>query len=122
MLRFKEPVGRVLEGWRNEADLRIEKVSVPIGVIAVIYESRPNVTADVGALCFKSGNVAILKGGKEAQHSNAIIAQILQDVLEEEGLPRELISLLPDGQEKGWPNSSGKIATWIWWCPEAARR
>ena len=98
---LKEPVGRVLEGWRNEADLRIEKVSVPIGVVAVIYESRPNVTADVGALCFKSGNVAILKGGKEAQHSNAVIARILQDVLEEEGLPRELISLLPDGSREG---------------------
>jgi len=98
---LKEPVGRVLEGWRNEADLRIEKVSVPIGVVAVIYESRPNVTADVGALCFKSGNVAILKGGKEAQHSNGIIAKILQDVLEEAGLPRELISLLPDGSREG---------------------
>ncbi|HHB95203.1 MAG TPA: gamma-glutamyl-phosphate reductase, partial [Campylobacterales bacterium] len=58
---LKEPVGRVLEGWINDDNLRIEKVSVPIGVIGVIYESRPNVTSDVGALCFKSGNVAILK-------------------------------------------------------------
>ena len=53
--QLKEPVGRVLEGWINEDNLRIEKVSVPIGVVAVIYESRPNVTSDVGALCFKSG-------------------------------------------------------------------
>jgi len=52
---LKEPVGRVLEGWKNGDDLRIEKVSVPIGVVAVIFESRPNVTSDVGALCFKSG-------------------------------------------------------------------
>ncbi|WP_457607569.1 glutamate-5-semialdehyde dehydrogenase [Nitratifractor sp.] len=98
---LREPVGRVLEGWRNDADLRIEKVSVPIGVIGVIYESRPNVTADVGALCFKSGNVAILKGGKEAAHSNAAIAEILQEVLDRNGLPKAIISLLPDGSREG---------------------
>ncbi len=98
---LKEPVGRVLEGWINEDNLRIEKVSVPIGVVAVIYESRPNVTSDVGALCFKSGNVAILKGGKEAEYSNKIIATILQEVLEENSLPREIISLLPDSSREG---------------------
>ncbi len=98
---LKEPVGRVLEGWRNEANLRIEKVSVPIGVVGVIYESRPNVTADVGALCFKSGNVAILKGGKEAENSNQIIAKILQEVLERNNLPKEIISLLPDSSREG---------------------
>lgn len=98
---LREPVGRVLDGWRNDADLRIEKVSVPIGVVGVIYESRPNVTADVGALCFKSGNVAILKGGKEAEHSNRAIANVLEDVLESEGLPREIISLLPDSSREG---------------------
>jgi glutamate-5-semialdehyde dehydrogenase len=98
---LREPVGRVLEGWRNDADLRIEKVSVPIGVVAVIYESRPNVTADVGALCFKSGNVAILKGGKEAEQSNRAIARILQEVLESFSLPREIISLLPDSSREG---------------------
>jgi glutamate-5-semialdehyde dehydrogenase len=98
---LREPVGRVLEGWRNDANLRIEKVSVPIGVVGVIYESRPNVTADVGALCFKSGNVAILKGGKEAEHSNRAIAEVLQGVLEAEGLPKEIISLLPDSSREG---------------------
>ena len=98
---LKEPVGRVLEGWWTDDDIRIEKVSVPIGVVGVIYESRPNVTADVGALCFKSGNVAILKGGKEAQHSNSAIAAILQEVLVEHGLPKEVISLLPDSSREG---------------------
>jgi len=98
---LREPVGRVLDGWRNDADLRIEKVSVPIGVVGVIYESRPNVTADVGALCFKSGNVAILKGGKEAEHSNRAIARVLQETLERFGLPREIISLLPDSSREG---------------------
>lgn len=98
---LKEPVGRVLEGWVNEDNLRIEKVSVPIGVIAVIYESRPNVTSDVGALCFKSGNVAILKGGKEAEYSNKIIATVLGEVLEANDLPKEIISLLPDSSREG---------------------
>ena len=98
---LKEPVGRVLDGWVNDDNLRIEKVSVPIGVIGVIYESRPNVTSDVGALCFKSGNVAILKGGKEAENSNQAIAKVLQSVLEKNGLPKEIISLLPDSSREG---------------------
>ncbi|MDD3775605.1 MAG: glutamate-5-semialdehyde dehydrogenase, partial [Sulfurovaceae bacterium] len=98
---LKEPVGRVLEGWVNDDNLRIEKVTVPIGVVAVIYESRPNVTSDVGALCFKSGNVAILKGGKEAEYSNRIIASILQEVLEKNNLPKAIISLLPDSSREG---------------------
>lgn len=98
---LKEPVGRVLEGWWTDDAIRIEKVSVPIGVIGVIYESRPNVTADVGALCFKSGNVAILKGGKEAENSNRAIAAVLQNVLEKHNLPQEAISLLPDSSREG---------------------
>jgi len=98
---LKEPVGRVLDGWYADAGFKIEKVSVPIGVIGVIYESRPNVTADVGALCFKSGNVAILKGGKEAEHSNRAIAKVLQSVLESNNLPKEAIALLPDSSREG---------------------
>ncbi len=98
---LKEPVGRVLDGWYADAGFKIEKVSVPIGVIGVIYESRPNVTADVGALCFKSGNVAILKGGKEAEHSNGAIASVLQGVLEAHDLPKGAIALLPDSSREG---------------------
>jgi len=99
---LKEPVGRVLDGWYADAGFKIEKVSsVPIGVIGVIYESRPNVTADVGALCFKSGNVAILKGGKEAENSNKAIAQVLQDVLKAHDLPQTAIALLPDSSREG---------------------
>ena len=101
---LREPVGRVLDGWYTDAGFRVEKVSVPIGVIGVIYESRPNVTADVGALCFKSGNVAILKGGKEAEHSNRVIAEVLQSVLRAEGLPAEAIALLPDSSREGVAN------------------
>ncbi len=99
--QLKEPVGRVLEGWVVDNGLRIEKVSVPIGVIGIIYESRPNVTSDAAGLCFKSGNVAILKGGKEAEHSNRIIAILLQEVLERHNLPKEIIALLPDSSREG---------------------
>jgi glutamate-5-semialdehyde dehydrogenase len=98
---LKEPVGRVLDGWVTEDDLKIEKVSIPIGVIGIIYESRPNVTSDTAALCFKSSNVCVLKGGKEAENSNKAIAKVLQDVLEKNDLPRSLISLIPDSSREG---------------------
>ncbi len=98
---LKEPVGRVLDGWQVESGLSIQKVSIPIGVIGIIYESRPNVTSDTAALCFKSSNVCVLKGGKEAQHSNQVIADILQEVLVKNNLPKEIISLLPDASREG---------------------
>jgi glutamate-5-semialdehyde dehydrogenase len=100
----KDPVGRVLDGWVTENGLNIQKVSIPIGVIGIIYESRPNVTSDTAALCFKSGNVCVLKGGKEAQASNEIIAKVLQGVLEKNNLPKEMISLLPDSSREGVAN------------------
>ena len=98
---LKEPTRRVIDGWVVPNGLRIEKVSIPIGVIGIIYESRPNVTSDTAALCFKSGNVCVLKGGKEAQRSNEAIALILQNVLENFKLPREIISILPDYSREG---------------------
>jgi len=98
---LKEPVGRVLDGWVTEDGLNIQKVSIPIGVIGIIYESRPNVTSDTAALCFKSSNVCVLKGGKEAENSNRAISKLLQDVLEENRLPRALISLIPDSSREG---------------------
>lgn len=101
---LKEPLGKVLEGWVTEDGLKIEKVSIPIGVIGIIYESRPNVTSDTAALCFKSGNVCVLKGGKEAQNSNIVIASLLQEVLKENNLPTEIISLLPDSSREGVAN------------------
>ncbi|HEO98896.1 MAG TPA: glutamate-5-semialdehyde dehydrogenase [Epsilonproteobacteria bacterium] len=98
---LKDPVGRILDGWVTENGLHMQKVSIPIGVIGIIYESRPNVTSDTAALCFKSSNVCVLKGGKEAQHSNESIAKILQDVLEANDLPRALIALIPDASREG---------------------
>jgi glutamate-5-semialdehyde dehydrogenase len=101
---LKEPVGKTHEGWIVNNGLNIQKVSVPIGVIGIIYESRPNVTSDTAALCFKSGNVCILKGGKEALASNVAIAKILQQVLKENDLPIAAISLLPDSSREGVSN------------------
>ena len=98
---LKEPAGKILDGWITEDDLKIEKVSVPIGVIGIIYESRPNVTSDTAALCFKSGNVCVLKGGKEAQFSNEVIAKVLRKVLVKNNLQEEIISLLPDATREG---------------------
>lgn len=98
---LKDPVGRVLDGWITEDGLNIQKVSIPIGVIGIIYESRPNVTSDTAALCFKSSNVCVLKGGKEAQNSNVAIAKVLQATLKKNNLPEALISLIPDASREG---------------------
>lgn len=92
---FPDPLNRILDGFSNYCDLKIQKVSVPLGVIAIIYESRPNVTSDTAGLCFKSGNVCILKGGKEAQHSNEAIIQAFYKSLKSHNLPKEAITLLP---------------------------
>jgi glutamate-5-semialdehyde dehydrogenase len=99
--KLKDPVGRVIDGWVLDNGLRIEKVKIPIGVIGIIYESRPNVTSDAAGLCFMSGNACILKGGKEAMHSNITIIEILQYVLERNHLPKEAISLIPDYSREG---------------------
>ena len=97
----QDPLGKILNGWVTKDGLNIQKVSIPIGVIGIIYESRPNVTSDTAALCFKSGNVCVLKGGKEAENSNRAIAKIIQDVLEKNNLPKEIVSLLPDSSREG---------------------
>ncbi len=78
---FKDPVNNVLEKWQRPNGLKISKVTTPIGVIGVIYESRPNVTSDVASLCFKSGNPVILKGGSEAYYSNKILSNLFRKAL-----------------------------------------
>ena len=78
---FKDPVNNVLEKWQRPNGLKISKVTIPIGVISVIYESRPNVTSDVASLCFKSGNPVILKGGSEAYYSNKILSSLFRKAL-----------------------------------------
>ncbi|MEO3428175.1 glutamate-5-semialdehyde dehydrogenase [Pelagibius sp. CAU 1746] len=90
-----DPVGRVLAEWERPNGLKIARVSVPLGVIGIIYESRPNVTADAGALCLKSGNAAILRGGSESFHSSGAILDCLQAGLKEAGLPEAAIQRIP---------------------------
>jgi glutamate-5-semialdehyde dehydrogenase len=93
--KLKDPVGTVLASWRRPNGMRIERVRVPLGVIGVIYESRPNVTADAGALCLKAGNAVILRGGSDGFRSAAAIHAALADGLAEAGLPKAAITLVP---------------------------
>lgn len=91
-----EPAGRILSATERPNGLRIEKVSTPIGVIAVIFEARPNVTSDAAALCLKSGNTVILRGGKEAINSNKTIAKVMRQAVKEAGMPEDVIQLVED--------------------------
>ncbi len=89
-----DPIGAVLSGWRRPNGLQITKTRVPLGVIGIIFESRPNVTVDAAALCLKSGNAALLRGGSEAIHSNIALARALGGALESVGLPRACVQLI----------------------------
>ncbi len=91
-----EVIGEVISGSTLANGMRLRKVKVPLGVVGMIYESRPNVTIDAAALCIKSGNGVVLRGGKEAIHSNAFLAEIIQDALSMAGLPREVVYFLAD--------------------------
>jgi len=93
--KLKDPVGTVMESWRRPNGMRIERVRVPLGVVGVIYESRPNVTADAGALCLKAGNAVILRGGSESFRSASAIHAALVEGLAEAELPAAAISLVP---------------------------
>ena len=93
--KLKDPVGTIMASWRRPNGMRIERVRVPLGVIGVIYESRPNVTADAGALCLKAGNAVILRGGSESFRSARAIHAALVEGLVEAGLPAAAISLVP---------------------------
>lgn len=91
---LKDPVGTEISDWHRPNGLKIKKVRVPIGVIAIIFESRPNVTADAAALCFKTSNAVILRGGKEAMHSNAAIAKAMRDGGAQKGMPENAVQLV----------------------------
>ncbi|WP_239254784.1 glutamate-5-semialdehyde dehydrogenase [Listeria ilorinensis] len=93
---LKDPVGEVTQMWQNEANLTIGKKRVPLGAIGIIYESRPNVTVDAAALCFKAGNAVLLRGGSEAFHSNQALVEVIQSALSERGLPPAAVQLIED--------------------------
>jgi len=96
IIKFKNPLNRVLDDWRRPSGLRIRKITTPIGIIGIIYESRPNVTADVSALSFKSGNCAILRGGSEAFNSNKILANLFRDSLSKNKIDKNCVQFIED--------------------------
>jgi glutamate-5-semialdehyde dehydrogenase len=101
MTTYPNPVGNLLETWSTEENLTIKRVSVPIGVVSIIYELRPSMTSDGAALCFKTGNVCVLKGADDTENSNHAIIKVLQEVLVRNKLPKEIISFLFDGSKEG---------------------
>ena len=98
--KFRDPIGRVLEKWRRPNKLKIKKVSTSIGVIGVIYESRPNVTADVAALCLKSGNCSILRGGSEAYNSNKLLANLFRGSLAKNNINKNCVQFIEKKERK----------------------
>ena len=94
IIALNDPVGQIIEGFTRPNGLRISKTRVPLGVIGIIFESRPNVTVDAAALCLKAGNAVILKGGKEAINSNKCLGQIMRKAVEEAGLPADIIQVV----------------------------
>ncbi len=91
---LEDPVGETIDCHATEAGLEIERVRVPLGVIASVYESRPNVTIDIGAICLKSGNASVLRGGREALRSNRLLADVLRDALADNDLPADAVQLV----------------------------
>ena len=95
VVQLPDPIGETVKMWRRPNDLLVGKVRIPLGVIGIIYESRPNVTVDAASLCLKSGNAIILRGGKEAIHSNRALAGMMQDVLKRSGVHEAGVQLVP---------------------------
>jgi glutamate-5-semialdehyde dehydrogenase len=91
-----DPIGEVLDGWKRPNGLQIERVRVPLGVVAIIYENRPNVTSDAAGLCLKSGNAALLRGSSSALRSNLAVVAVLRDALAKHGLPEDAVVLVDD--------------------------
>ena len=94
VIALEDPIGEEVRGWLRPNGLRIRQVRVPMGVIGIIFESRPNVTVDAAVLCLKAGNAVILRGGKEAIHSNACLVSVMRGALESTGLPADLVQLV----------------------------
>lgn len=113
IIGLPDPVGRVREEWERPNGLRIQQVSVPLGVIGIIYESRPNVTADAAALCVKSGNAVILRGGSESFHSSHAIYDCLRSGLESAGLPGEAVQMVPTTDRAAVGFLLSSMAEWV---------
>ena len=101
--RLSDPVGEVVRKWKRPNGLEIAKIRVPIGLIGIIYESRPNVTVDSAVLCLKTGNAVLLRGGREARHSNRALALVLGEAARKKKLPAEVVSLVEDESRESIP-------------------
>ena len=113
IIKFKDPLGKVLTKWRRPNNLLIKKVTIPIGVIGVIYESRPNVTSDVSSLCLKSGNVAILRGGSESFHSNKILSNLFRNSLIRNKIDKNCIQFIDKKNRKIVDGLLSKMSNYI---------
>ena len=111
--KFKNPIGQILENWKRKNRLNIKKVSTPIGVIGVIYESRPNVTADVAALCLKSGNCSILRGGSEAMNSNKLLANLFREVLQKNKVDKNCVQFIENKDRKIVDDLLSKMSKYV---------
>ena len=111
--KFSNPIGRILEKWERPNKLTIKRVSTPIGVIGVIYESRPNVTADVAALCLKSGNCSILRGGSEAYNSNKLLANLFRESLSKHKIDKNCVQFIEKKERKIVDNLLSKMSNYI---------
>ena len=111
--KLKDPVNNTLEKWSRPNGLNIKRVSIPIGVIGVIYESRPNVTSDVAALCFKSGNAVILKGGSEAINTNRILAQLFRKALKRNKVDENFVQFVDSKERKMVDTMLSKMKKYI---------
>ena len=111
--KFRDPIGQILEQWQRPNKLKIKKISTPIGIIGVIYESRPNVTADVAALCLKSGNCSILRGGSEAFNSNKILANLFRSALVKNNIDKNCVQFIDTKDRKIVDNLLSKMSAYI---------
>ncbi len=111
--KFRDPVGRVIEKWQRPNKLKIKKITTPIGIIGVIYESRPNVTADVAALCLKSGNCSILRGGSEAFNSNKLLANLFRNVLNKNKINKNCVQFIENKNRKIVDGLLSKMSRYI---------
>lgn len=96
IISLADPVGKILDGGKLDSGLTLQRIRTPLGVVATIYEARPNVTIDVACLCLKTGNAAILRGGKETQHTNKILVEVIQSALAQAGLPQHAVQAITD--------------------------
>jgi len=113
IIKLNDPTNQVIDRWKRPNGLIIKKVSTPIGVIGIIYESRPNVTSDVASLCFKSGNVVILRGGSEAYNSNRILANLFRDALRANNIDQNYVQIIKDKNRRSVDFMLSKMKNFI---------